>query len=81
MSLYLPLPGQITRKRRRHWKRQILKNNPGLNPAWLDARYEIAYLYADGTKVMSGIREDNMDDAMDRMHVHAIELGQQNEKT
>jgi hypothetical protein len=46
-STYLPLPGsRITRKRRRHWKRQILRAHPGLNPAWLDARYEMRFIFA-----------------------------------
>lgn len=44
MTPYLPLRGEISRKRRRKWKRQVLRANPGLNPEWLDARYEILTL-------------------------------------
>lgn len=45
MSTYLPLPGRLSRKRRRHWKRQILKNHPGMNGEWLEAAYGIRWLY------------------------------------
>lgn len=50
MTPYLPFPGEISRKRRRHWKRQVLRGFPGLNPAWLDARFEIEFQYADGSR-------------------------------
>jgi len=45
MSLYLPYLGKPSRKRRRKWKRQLLRLNPGLNPNWLDARYAIAFIH------------------------------------
>jgi len=47
-STFLPFPGDIPRKRRRHWKRQILRAHPRLNPAWLDARYEMGFCLASG---------------------------------
>lgn len=53
---YLPLPGEIPRKQRRHWKRQILRAHPGLNPAWLDARYEWYFVSANGSLWPSGER-------------------------
>jgi hypothetical protein len=59
MNLYLPLPGQISRKRRRHWKKQIINNNPGLNPEWLDARYELALINQSGIVKMLGIRNQS----------------------
>lgn len=44
-SLYLPPKGAISRKRRIKWRKQILKNHPGLNPEWLDANYEIHWCF------------------------------------
>lgn len=45
MNPYLPLPGAISRKRRRHWRRQVLRANPTLNPWWLEARFEISWIF------------------------------------
>jgi len=50
-STYLPPLGKPSRKRRRKWKRQILRHHPGLNPGWLDAPYEVAFVDALGNCV------------------------------